>query len=160
MAHLSYISITGEKQGMISKGSNSEDSIGSRYQANHTDEISVLAFEHSQEKNIHGPNQHFHPLMITKLVDKSSPLLGIAFNNQEKLQCELSLYRTNDRGYNEKYYTIKLVDALVVALNLNQPHVGRAGNEETHEVVSFSYKDIIWKHNTAGTEGYATWKKN
>ncbi|SIO95484.1 hypothetical protein [Vibrio spartinae] len=39
MAHIAYMTIKGEKQGIISSGCNTKDSMGNKYQETHTDEI-------------------------------------------------------------------------------------------------------------------------
>lgn len=159
MAHVAYLKIEGKTQGLISSGCNSPGSIGDRYQSKHIDEISVIAAEHSQLKLVNHTRTQFNPFVITKWVDKSSPLLGTAFSRQEKLQCELSFYRTNDKGYNEKYYTVTLVDALITSHTFSLPHVIDFGKNDMHEVIGLSYKEIIWKHLVAGTEGYGLWDR-
>ncbi|MFM2588156.1 Hcp family type VI secretion system effector [Vibrio sp. TBV020] len=153
MAHTAYLSITGKTQGPLSKGCNTKDSIGNKAQASHCDEITVLACNFALSKH-GGPAE----VLITKPIDKASPLLGNAFSKQEHQQCTLRFYRTNEQGYNENFYTIELVDALITTLSFTQPNVLQAGDEEMSEELSLSYRDIIWKHNIAGTEGYETWE--
>lgn len=154
MAHTAYLSILGKAQGCISQGCNTKDSIGNKAQESHKDEITVLAcnFTLSQQGD---PTE----LVITKPVDKSSPLLGNALSKQEHLQCTINFYRTNEQGYNENFYTIDLVDALITSLSFDQPNVLSSGDEDMAEIVYLSYRDIIWKHKLAGTEGYQTWQR-
>nr|AKN39068.1 Secreted protein Hcp [Vibrio sp. FF_307] len=97
--------------------------------------------------------------MVTKPIDKSSPLLGNAFSKKEHLQCTLNFYRTNEQGYNENFYSIELVDALISTLSFDQPNVLNSGDEDMSETLYLSYRDIIWKHKIAGTEGYETWEQ-
>ncbi len=159
MAHIAYLKIEGETQGLISMGCNSKDSIGDRYQLSHLDEISIISADYSMDKldSINHSRIQFNPFVITKWVDKSSPLLGSAFTKQEKLQCELSFYRTNETGGNEKYYVIKLVDAVINNLSFSLPHVIHAGKDDMNEVIGFNYKEIVWKNLLAKTEGYGLW---
>lgn len=158
MAHNAYISITGEKQGLISSGCNTKDSLGGKYQENHINEISVIATEHSMMK-FTGEHRNTHnPITITKFIDKSSPLLNTAFARQEYLDCTLKFYRTNEQGYNENHYTIELKKVLITQIGLSQPHSIQAHDEEMTEQVSLSYKSIVWKHNIGGTEGYSDWE--
>ncbi len=159
MAHLAYLDITGATQGKISAGCNSLNSIGNRYQSAHANEISVVAVEHSLSKEPGQPSKQSKPFIITKLVDKSSPLLGTAFERQEILQCKINFYRTNEKGYNEQFYSVILKDAVICNLSLSLPHVIKAGQDDLHEVVAFNYKDIIWKHSSAGTQGYGLWQQ-
>ncbi|TFH89094.1 Hcp family type VI secretion system effector [Vibrio ouci] len=157
MAHNAYLTIIGERQGSISNGCNTKDSIGGKAQEAHANEITVIATEHALAKHQGQHGNHHNPITITKLVDKSSPLIATAFARQEHLDCALNFYRTNEQGYNEKYYTIELKKALITAINFSQPHTILSHDEEITEQISISYRDIIWKHNVAGTEGYDNW---
>ncbi len=154
MAHTAYLSIIGKTQGSISQGCNTKDSIGNKAQESHSNEITVLACSFTLSK--HGGSAE---VVITKPIDKASPLLGNAFSKQEHLQCTLKFYRTNEQGYNENFYTVELVDALIATLSFDQPNVLNSGDEDMSEVLHFSYRDIIWKHNISGTEGYETWER-
>lgn len=158
MAHLAYIKITGSHQGLISSGCNGYDSLGSKGQAAHYDEITVLQCSHSMAKRNNIGKFHL-PITIKKYIDKASPLLVTAFARQESLECELYFYRTNDKGYNEKFYIIKLVKALVAGLSITQPDTKDTvkGEEELYEELSLSYKDISHEHVNAGTSGYDFW---
>jgi uncharacterized protein len=61
MANPGYITITGRTQGLISAGCSTQESIGNKFQSDHTDEIMVLSCIHNMtnlEKGIsptHGP---------------------------------------------------------------------------------------------------------
>lgn len=46
MANLIYVKIIGQKQGLISAGCSTYDSVGNRFQSAHRDEIIVLHFDH------------------------------------------------------------------------------------------------------------------
>lgn len=158
MAHNAYLSITAERQGLISRGCNTKDSVGGKYQEGHINEISVLATEHTMMK-FSGQNRKNHnPITITKFIDKSTPLLNTAFARQEYLDCTLKFYRTNEQGYNENHYTVELKKALITHIALSKPHSIQAHDEEMTEQVSLSYQTIVWKHNIAGTEGYDDWE--
>lgn len=152
MAHTAYLKVIGKTQGLISQGCNTNDSIGGKAQDAHKDEITILACRYSLER--HGG---LTKMMLKKPIDKASPLLGNAFAKQEHLQCEIRFYRTNEQGYNEQFYSIELVDALIQSLSFEQPDVLSMGHEDLNETLGLTYKDIIWKHNLAGTEGYETW---
>ncbi|CAM3704817.1 Major exported protein [Vibrio aerogenes CECT 7868] len=157
MAHVAYITINGEKQGMISSGCNTKDSMGNKFQETHTDEITVLACKHHMAKS---PAQHgksHQPIMIIKNIDKASPLLATAFAKQEHLDCTINFYRTNEQGYNEKFYSIELKKALISGLTFSLPHTVQAHDQEMNEILELSYKEIIWNHNVSGTMGYDNW---
>ncbi len=72
MANISYLSLSGETQGLISAGCSTLDSVGNKAQPEHKDQIMVYALMHSISRS---QNVNHHELIITKPVDKSSPLL-------------------------------------------------------------------------------------
>ncbi len=47
MANTIYLTITGRKQGLISSGCSTYDSIGNKYQTDHENEIYVYSFDHN-----------------------------------------------------------------------------------------------------------------
>ena len=75
MANISYLSLSGETQGLISAGCSTLDSVGNKAQPEHKDQIMVYALMHSISRS---QNVNHHELIITKPVDKSSPLLAKA----------------------------------------------------------------------------------
>ncbi|MNC68962.1 Major exported protein [compost metagenome] len=82
----------------------------------------VLALNHGMT-NVGNIKRATHgPIVITKNIDKSSPLLAQALTNREVIDCTISFYRTSSYGTQEKYYTIKLGDAQVADLMLDMPH--------------------------------------
>ena len=89
MASQSYMSITGKRQGLISAGCSGQSSIGNKCQLGHQDEITVLAYSHDMLTGndgsvASGRGKHM-PIMITKAIDKSSPLLASALHAGEEL---------------------------------------------------------------------------
>ncbi|MGF1871869.1 Hcp family type VI secretion system effector [Photobacterium indicum] len=156
MGNVAYLSIEGKQQGLISRSCNSLDSMGNRYQIDHMDEISVLAMNHQMLRGISAGSQQHSPLQITKNIDKSSPLLAVAWSKGERLTCVLRLYRITPNGSNECYYEIELQEAEIVSVCLSMPHVSME-EAEPQERVSIRYRDICWRHIPAGTMGYDTW---
>ena len=75
MANISYLSLSGETQGLISAGCSTLDSVGNKAQPEHKDQIMVYALMHSISRS---QNVNHHELIITTPVDKSSPLLAKA----------------------------------------------------------------------------------
>lgn len=98
MAFQSYMTVTGKVQGLITAGCSTPESIGNKYQIEHTDEIMVLACEHGMA-NIGNINHTTHyPISITKYIDKSSPLLAQALDSREELECSIHCYRVSAAG--------------------------------------------------------------
>ncbi|EKO0961524.1 type VI secretion system tube protein Hcp, partial [Escherichia coli] len=140
-----YLTITGEQQGCISSRCGTSASIGNRWQIGHEDEI--FAFSLSNSITNTGKGSQLHGLSFCKLIDKSSPLLINAINNNEQLFMEFDFYRINRFGRWEKYYNIQLRGALLSAIN----HLFTENNLDT-ETITVSYEYILSRHLIANTE--------
>ncbi|KGM28394.1 Hcp1 family type VI secretion system effector [Photorhabdus luminescens] len=154
MANTIYLTITGKKQGLISSGCSTYDSIGNKYQTGHENEIYVYSFDHdiSREQNV-----NHAPISITKPIDKSSPLLGIAISENESINCRLDFYRTSNNGAQEKYYSIEIMHASIKSISTHYPNSLTHNDAQPYEIISIAYGNITWKHHIAGTSGYSIW---
>ncbi|VDL11320.1 Major exported protein [Pseudomonas aeruginosa] len=121
MATPAYMSITGTKQGLITAGAFTEDSVGNTYQEGHEDQVMVQGFNHEviiprDPQSGQPTGQRVHkPVVITKVFDKASPLLLAALTSGERLtKVEIQWYRTSAAGTQEHYYTTVLEDAIIV----------------------------------------------
>jgi type VI secretion system secreted protein Hcp len=162
-----YLSIEGATQGKITEGTFTIDSVGNIYQEGHEDEILVEAFNHTvsvptdtQSGQPTGQRVH-QPLTITKVFDKSSPLLYTALTTGERLPtCEIKWYRTSAAGKQEHYFTIKLEDAIITNITARMPNC--QDPEQAHfthlEDVSFTYRKISWTHEIGATSGSDDWR--
>lgn len=157
MAFQTYLSITGTRQGLISAGCSTEASIGTRYRSAHCDEIMVLSFSH-QLANLDNTQVVSHePVILTKLIDKATPLLAQALTERELVECKFSFYRINASGHHEKYLSIKLSGGMIIKLHLDVPHSVLLNDQDAQEHVAIRYRDISWNHHAAGTSGHAAW---
>ena len=107
-------------------------------------------------QRVHGP------FVLTKVIDKSSPLLCTAMATGERLtRCEIRLFRTYVQGTQEHYYTIKLTDAIIVSISTAMPHAQNTASAHlTHlETIAFQYRAIEWNHEACGTSGGDDWRK-
>lgn len=161
-----YMTVEGESQGVITEGALSEDSVGNLYQEGHDDSFMVQAFKHeiviprdAQSGQPSGTRVH-KPIRVTKVFDKSSPLLYQALVTGEKLTCTIEWYRTSSEGVQEHYFTHELEGAAVCEISAIMPNCQDPENGHfTHlEEVSFSYSTITWTHEVAGTEGNDDWR--
>lgn len=155
MANIICLSLKGEKQGLISAGCSSLESIGNKYQAGHEDEIFVLELLNTMTRS---ENVALHPVQISKPIDKSTPLLAQAVNDNEKLECLFSLYRTAQSGGNELYFKMKLTKATISDSKLFCPNSVSHNDAQSHESISFKYESITWEHVTARTSAYSIWE--
>ncbi|MCP3869544.1 MAG: Hcp family type VI secretion system effector [Gammaproteobacteria bacterium] len=167
MPSVAYMSVQGTTQGNITAGANTMDSMGNRYQEGHEDEVTVQAFKHQiiiprdpQSGQPSGQRVH-QPLVITKIFDKTSPLLYAALTSGERLsEVVIKWYRTSMAGTQEHYYTHKLEDAMIVDMSGHSPNAQDPAMEHfSHmEDVSFTYRQITWTHEIGGTEGSDDWR--
>ncbi|PKX83510.1 type VI secretion system protein [Pectobacterium peruviense] len=155
MSNLIYLSVTGGKQGLISAGCSSLDSIGNKYQSAHENEIFVyeLVNNISREENI-----SMLPVEIRKPIDKATPLFAQAINDKEKLECVFSFYRTAQSGGNELYFKMKLRDALISNIRFFYPNSLTHNEVQPQESVSFKFASIEWEHVIARTSAYMLWQ--
>jgi type VI secretion system secreted protein Hcp len=162
-----YLEIEGSTQGAITENAFSEDSVGNIYQEGHENEILVQAYEHvvtvpTDVQSGQPTGQRMHkPMSITKVFDKSSPLLYVALSTGERLtKCLLKFYRTSTTGTQEHYFTVELEDAIVTNIEAFMPNCQDPSKAHfTHlEKVSFTYRQITWTHEVAGTSGSDDWR--
>lgn len=157
MANPGYMTITGKAQGLISAGCSTPESIGNKYQSSHTDEIMVLAYRHNMANigNISKPTHS--PIIISKAIDKSSPLLAQALSSREEINCTIHFYRVSSYGMQEKYYSVSIDGGIIADLTSDMPHIVMQGNAEPQEQIAIRYREITWTHHLAGTSGHTTW---
>jgi type VI secretion system secreted protein Hcp len=154
----SHLSLTGQNQGKIEGSCEMQGREGT---------ILVYALDHDIEipRDTHsglptGKRMH-KPLTVTKEFDKSSPKLYQALCSGEQFsEVVLDFYRISPQGTEEKYYTIKLEDAIVVNMKGWYPHTLEPKNEafKHMEDISFTYTKIIWTWNPDGIEAEDSWK--
>lgn len=158
----------GEDQGDITWECNTPESAGNIFRDIPEDAFPVRAFDHGLILPIHepsgwitGPRRH-HPLMITKMFDRSSPLLYMALIRGERFaRCAVRWYRRRADDSLEHYFTHTMEDAVVIRMVAHMPMTRNPEWEgRTHlETVFFTYRTIFWKHEILGTEGSDNWRK-
>ncbi|AHG18772.1 Hcp [Chania multitudinisentens RB-25] len=154
MANEMFLTLKGAKQGLISAGCSTLDSIGNLCQNGHADQIYLYELNHSMSREQHVSH---HPVVIIKPIDKSSPLIGIAISNNERLDATIDIYRTNQNGGRELFYTIKLTNVTITDINIFYPNSLTHNESQPQESLSLKYESIAWQHHIAGTSGYSIW---
>ncbi|MCP9266606.1 Hcp family type VI secretion system effector [Xenorhabdus sp. XENO-1] len=154
MSYMIYLTLNGKKQGLISAGCSTLDSIGNRYQKGHEDQIQVLSLDHSMTRD---QNVSHHPIQFIKPIDKSSPLLSIAIDSNESLNGGFIFYRTSSSGQLELFYELKITEATIVDISCVYPNSINNNDKMPYEKVQLKYKSIAWNHITAGTSAYSIW---
>lgn len=145
MSNIVYLKLIGEQQGDFSDGCGTTDSVGNRWQQNHVDEIFVFSLGAGITNRGKGAN--LQGLTFSKQIDKSSPLLANAINNNENIFLEFWFYRINRYGQWETYYYIQLRGASISSIQMRV-----IKDEIDTETISVDYDYILSKHLISNTE--------
>lgn len=163
MAEPAYLKVTGATQGDITAGAGSIDSVGNMFTDAHQNESRIIEIQHSlmipkDPQSGQPTGQPIHePICITKLMDKSSPLLANSLVTGEDLsQVKISFYRTSGTDF-ELYASWILEQAKCVGIQAHLPDVLNPQMQQYGQLerVFFSYGRIVWDHIAAGTSGSA-----
>ena len=142
-----YLTLKGSKQGAIQ---------GSVTQKGREGKIMVIAVEHDLKTPPVGSEQH-GAFIITKEIDKSSPLLRKAASVGETFDFELQFWTPQlgiqqGSGAEKQHYTVKLTGARIANIGLRMLNNKNPENTRyaEYEEVSFTYQKIEWVWNDGG----------
>jgi type VI secretion system secreted protein Hcp len=156
-----YLKLEGESQGEIKGDCNQEGD-------DRKDHILVYGVDHEvyipKDPNTGLPTgQRRHgPLSITKHTDIATPLLFQALASGEQMKTwEMKYFHISEKGQQEKYYSIKLEEAIVVSMRHYKPNTLDKESEpyKDMEDVQFTYSKITWEHVTGNKTAEDDWKK-
>jgi type VI secretion system secreted protein Hcp len=162
MALMAYMYLKGQKQGQIK---------GSIAQKGREDSIGVIAVSHSiiSPRDVQSglpTGQRMHkPFVVTKELDKSSPLLYNALcTNENMTECVLKFWTpqikaTTGVGQEVQHYTIKLTNANIASIdfrmaNIKNPELTKYSE---YEEIAFTYQKIEWTWNDGGISAMDDW---
>ena len=100
------------------------------------------------------------PLCLLKEFDKSSPKMYQALCTGERLkEVVLKWYRVSKLGTEEHYFTHRLEDAIIVAIQPYMPITFLPDSNTAHhmEEIAFTYKTIRWTWEADGIEAEDSW---
>ena len=100
------------------------------------------------------------PTTLTKEIDKSSPKLFQALTSGEQMKTVvLEFYRISPKGTEEKYYTVKLENAILTSIRSWTPNCLDPDNKQMGhmEDVAFTYEKITWTFDPDGIEAEDSW---
>lgn len=152
-----YLVLEGQNQGKIE---------GSTQVKGHEGKILVQAVEHTIEipkspqtglptgKRVHGP------MTLTKEIDKASPKLFQALTSGEQMKdVTLEFMRISPKGTEEKYYTVKLQNAIITNIRSWTPICLAQENQQIGhmEDVSLTYEKVAWTFEPDGIEAEDSW---
>lgn len=93
------------------------------------------------------------PFVITKELDKSSPLLyKMLTTNENILEWELRFWDPSTTGVEIPHYTVKLTNAFIAEIRFCKPNnkIPELTKLSEYEEVSFTYEMIEWCWNEGG----------
>ena len=148
-----YMTIDGERVGQIEGSSTAPGREGW---------IDVLGFQHeivsprdAASGLPTGKRQH-KPFVITKPVDKATPLLlNVLANNENLPTVELEFVRPNRKGTEEVYFTIELTNASIAGVEMERPE---NMTHQPREHISFTYQKITWTWQDGGITAEDDWE--
>jgi len=144
MALNGYLKLNGQKQGDIK---------GSVTQKGREGKIMVIAASHQiisprdPASGLATGKRMHHAFVITKEVDKSSPLLYSALVNNENItQWELQFWRAAASRTEKQNYTVKLTNASIASISFTMPNNKNPDLAKRVECedIAFTYQKIEW----------------
>jgi len=158
MALNAYLKLKANKQGEVK---------GSVTQKGREGKIMVIAVSHE----IVSPRDHasglptgkrmHKPLVITKELDKATPLLyNVLVHNENVTEWELQFWQPSSTGAEKQHYTVKLVNANIASIAFrmaNNKHPDLMKFTE-YEEIAFTYQKIIWTWNDGGVTAEDDWE--
>jgi type VI secretion system secreted protein Hcp len=163
MALQAYLNLKGQKQGEIK---------GSVTQKGREGKIAVIAVSHEiisprdPASGLPTGKRMHKPFVITKELDKSSPLLYNALVNNENIpDWQLQFWTpqikaTTGTGSEVQHYTVKLTNANVASIAFrmaNNKHPDLMKFAE-YEEIAFTYQKIEWTWNDGGITALDDWE--
>ena len=157
MAMTIYMKVTGKNQGEIQ---------GDCTQQGRENMVLCYFMDHAVEipKDTHTglpTGQRIHlPLKVITNMGKHTPKLFQACCSGEHLDVEITFFRISEKGQEEKYFTIKLKEAIIVNSREFFPYTFLEENKPFKHMqeIAFTYEDIIWTYTPDGIEAEDNWK--
>lgn len=158
MALNAYLNLKGEKQGQIK---------GSVTQKGREEKIMVIAVSHEivsprdPASGLPTGKRMHKPFVITKELDKSSPLLyNVLTNNENVPEWQLQFWQPSATGAEKQHYTVKLTNANIASihfrmLNNKNPELMKYAE---YEEIAFTYQKIEWTWNDGGITADDDWE--
>ena len=163
MALNAYLKLKGQKQGEIK---------GSVTQKGRENKIMVIATSHEiisprdAASGLPTGKRMHKPFVVTKEIDKASPLLYNALVNNENIsEWELQFWTPQVKaqqgvGTEVNHYTVRLYNANIASINFrmaNNKHPELMKFAE-YEEVAFTYQKIEWTWNEGGITAQDDWE--
>jgi type VI secretion system secreted protein Hcp len=144
MKPTAYLQMVGQKQGQIT---------GSVTSAPHRGTIEVIATAHEivsprdAASGLPTGKRMHKPFIITKELDRSSPLLYNLLNTNENITTwELGFWRPSANGGEKQYYSVQLTNASIssITFGLSNQRNPDLDKKKAYEEIAFTYHKITW----------------
>jgi type VI secretion system secreted protein Hcp len=103
----------------------------------------------------------YDPLVITKRIDKSSPLLAKALCRNEAIEATFKFFRPNlaGDGTTEQFFTVEIKQGRLAFVNRVSPDSfdPAAANRPPTEEIGFVFHTITWTYTNGGITHEDTW---
>ncbi len=159
MALQAYLTLSGQKQGPIR---------GSITQKGLEGTIGIIAAQHSivsprdPASGLPTGKRMHRPFVLTKEIDRSTPLLYQAFAANENLpQWELKFFTPQPGGAPDlQFYTVHLTNANLAAIEFTMPNIRdpALANLADYEQLTFTYQKIDWVWNDVPVIALDEWE--
>jgi type VI secretion system secreted protein Hcp len=163
MALNAYLKLKGQKQGEIK---------GSVTQKGREGKIAVIAVSHEiisprdAASGLPTGKRMHKPFVITKELDKSTPLLfNVLVNNENLPEWELQFWTpqlsaTTGRGVETQHYTVKLTNANIASIAFRMPNNKHPDLMKfaEYEEIAFTYQKIEWVWVDGGITAMDDWE--
>ena len=157
MALNAYLKLKGQKQGEIK---------GSVTQKGREGKIAIIAVSHEiisprdPASGLPTGKRMHKPFVITKELDKASPILyNVLVNNENVTEWSLEFWQPSATGAEKQHYTVELTNANIASISFrmaNNKHPDLMKFAE-YEEVSFTYEKITWTWIKGGIMSSDSW---
>jgi type VI secretion system secreted protein Hcp len=158
MALNAYLNLKGQKSGDIK---------GSVTQKGREGKIMVIAVSHEivsprdPASGLPTGKRMHKPMVITKELDKASPLLyNVLVNNENITEWQLQFWQPSATGAEKQHFTIKLTNANIASIAMRLPNNKHPDlmKFETYEEIAFTYQKIEWTWMDGGITAEDNWE--
>jgi type VI secretion system secreted protein Hcp len=158
MALNAYLKLKGQKQGDIKGGVTVKS---------HAGQIAVIAVSHSiisprdAASGLPTGKRMHKPFVITKEIDRSTPLLLNALaTNENIVSFTLNFYQPNLEGLEYNYYRIELTNASIASIetHLDNNEPAERPKHALYEEIAFTYQKITSTYVDGGITASDDWE--
>jgi type VI secretion system secreted protein Hcp len=158
MALAAYLSIVAERQGPLR---------GSVTQKGREGKSLVIAVQHEivcprdPQSGIPTGKRMHKPLVLTKELDRASPLLqAVLCTNENIREARIEFWTATATGQEKQHYTVRLTNANISSItfkmaNIRSPKLVRFAE---YEEIALTYQKIEWTWNDGGISAADDWE--